>query len=194
MPPLAGAHNRPTPHQSSSARAGEVTFEPAVAVPGEEEVVPVSAAQLQQYLSYFGRSTVATLANATGPPWEVEALAALTPEKAARDGLFLPACGLHAENAAICSSETAIELPGGAAVDNCAVSSAAAGRGRLGGLTKGKRCSGRGTSENPGRPRGWWTRASSANCNPTCAPAWGEEDMECGTQQKQRNEGVKRGL
>ena len=102
---------------------GEVTFEPAVAVPGEEEVVPVTAAQLQQYLSYFGRSTVATLANATGPPWEVEALAALTPEKAARDGLFLPACGLHAENAAICSSETAIELPGGAAVDNCAVSS-----------------------------------------------------------------------
>ena len=89
-----------------------MTFEPAVAVPGEEEVVPVSAAQLQQYLSYFGRSTVATLANATGPPWEVEALAALTPEKAARDGLFLPACGLHAENAAICSSETAIELPG----------------------------------------------------------------------------------
>ena len=69
-----------------------MTFEPAVAVPGEEEVVPVSAAQLQQYLSYFGRSTVATLANATGPPWEVEALAALAPEKAARDGLFLSAC------------------------------------------------------------------------------------------------------
>ena len=46
---------------------GEVTFEPAVAVPGEEEVVPVSAAQLQQYLSYFGRSTVATLANTSRP-------------------------------------------------------------------------------------------------------------------------------
>ena len=132
--------------------SGEVTFQPAVAVPGEDEVASVPDAQLQQYLSYFGGSTVATLANATGPPWEVEALAALTPEKAARDGLFLPACGLHAENAAICSSETTIELPGGAAVDNCAVFKAW-------------------FFGEPGAPTRVVDGCDEPNCNPTCVPA-----------------------
>ena len=63
-------------------------------------------------------------------------------------------------------------------MDNCAVSTCGrrAERGRLGGLTEEKGV--QGVVLRRTRGARVVDACDEPNCDPTCAPAWGEEDME----------------